>query len=142
MSAHHPARHQQRGRQLRCRADAAPKERMLVRGDGRGGGGGVLSTSRAGGGGALRPTPTGLSASRLPPSQHNTLSSTALFLQIFVPPHPLVKHWVAVLRSSQTPTPMFRSAAAELGRLLIYEAARDWLPTVEGQVGRRGWTGC
>ena len=27
-----------------------------------------------------------------------------------------------------------RSAMAELGRVLIYEAARDWLPTMEVQV--------
>eukprot|EP00887_Chlorella_sp_A99_P004099 scaffold23.g4099.t1 len=53
---------------------------------------------------------------------------------IYVPPHPLIKHWVAVLRNKGTPTPLFRSAAAELGRLLVYEAARDWLPTIDGQV--------
>jgi hypothetical protein len=54
--------------------------------------------------------------------------------QIYVPPHPLVGHWVAVLRNKGTPGPVFRNAAAELGRILIYEAARDWLETVEGQV--------
>lgn len=53
---------------------------------------------------------------------------------VFVPPHPLVKHWVAVLRNAGTPPPLFRGALAELGRILIYEAARDWLPTLEGQV--------
>ncbi|KAI3434443.1 hypothetical protein D9Q98_002520 [Chlorella vulgaris] len=53
---------------------------------------------------------------------------------IYVPPHPLVKHWLAVLRTKQTPSSIFRAAASELGRILIYEAAREWLPTVDGQV--------
>jgi uracil phosphoribosyltransferase len=42
--------------------------------------------------------------------------------QVHVPPHPLVGHWLATLRSDMTPTPVFRSAMAELGRLLVYEA--------------------
>lgn len=53
---------------------------------------------------------------------------------VFVPPHPLVKHWVAVLRNESTPPPLFKGALGELGRILIYEASRDWLPTLEGQV--------
>ncbi|KAJ3668923.1 hypothetical protein LUZ60_010873 [Juncus effusus] len=51
-----------------------------------------------------------------------------------VPPHPLIKHWVSVLRNEQTPSVMFKSAMAELGRLLIYEASRDWLPTISTQI--------
>ncbi|KAL6133204.1 hypothetical protein ACLB2K_065441 [Fragaria x ananassa] len=54
--------------------------------------------------------------------------------KVFVPPHPLIKHWVSVLRNEQTPCPIFRNAMAELGRLLIYEASRDWLPTVTGEI--------
>lgn len=53
---------------------------------------------------------------------------------VYVPPHPLIKHWVSVLRNDFSPPPMFRSAMAELGRLLIYEASRDWLLTVSGEV--------
>ncbi|KAL5991720.1 hypothetical protein ACLOJK_012631 [Asimina triloba] len=53
---------------------------------------------------------------------------------VFVPPHPLIKHWVSVLRNEQTPCPIFKNAMAELGRLLIYEASRDWLPTVVGEI--------
>ncbi|WVZ17658.1 hypothetical protein V8G54_010640 [Vigna mungo] len=53
---------------------------------------------------------------------------------VYVPPHPLIKHWVSVLRNEQTPSPIFRNALAELGRLLMYEAARDWLPTVSGEI--------
>ncbi|ERN08059.1 uracil phosphoribosyltransferase isoform X1 [Amborella trichopoda] len=53
---------------------------------------------------------------------------------VFVPPHPLIKHWVSILRNEQTPCAIFRSAMAELGRLLIYEASRDWLPIVSGEI--------
>lgn len=53
---------------------------------------------------------------------------------VYVPPHPLLKHWLSVLRNESSPTPIFRSALAELGRFLIYEAARDWLLTVQGEV--------
>ncbi|NJM97272.1 MAG: uracil phosphoribosyltransferase [Phormidesmis sp. RL_2_1] len=55
-------------------------------------------------------------------------------LRIYVPPHPLIKHWLAVLRSASTPTAVFRSAMTELGRWLAYEAVRDWLPTMEMQI--------
>ncbi|XP_010692326.2 uracil phosphoribosyltransferase [Beta vulgaris subsp. vulgaris] len=53
---------------------------------------------------------------------------------VFVPPHPLIKHWVSVLRNEQTPCAVFKSAMGELGRLLMYEAARDWLPTIAGEI--------
>ncbi|TKW26962.1 hypothetical protein SEVIR_3G225300v4 [Setaria viridis] len=53
---------------------------------------------------------------------------------VFVPPHPLIKHWVSVLRNEQTPCAIFKSAMSELGRLLIYEASRDWLPTITGEI--------
>ncbi|XP_041028870.1 uracil phosphoribosyltransferase-like isoform X2 [Juglans microcarpa x Juglans regia] len=53
---------------------------------------------------------------------------------VFVPPHPLIKHWVSFLRNVQTHCPVFRNAMAELGRLLLYEASRDWLPTVNGEI--------
>ena len=54
--------------------------------------------------------------------------------QVYVPPHPLVKHWLAVARNKMSPPPIFRAALAELGRILIYEAARDWLPTLDTEV--------
>ncbi|XP_057866780.1 uracil phosphoribosyltransferase isoform X3 [Cryptomeria japonica] len=54
--------------------------------------------------------------------------------KVFVPPHPLIKHWVSVLRNELSPCPIFKNAMAELGRLLIYEASRDWLPTVSGEI--------
>lgn len=55
--------------------------------------------------------------------------SMALQLRIFVPPHPLIKHWLAIARDQNTPTPLFKTALAELGRWLTYEAIREWLPT-------------
>ena len=50
-------------------------------------------------------------------------------LRVYVPPHPLIKHWLAVARDAATPCVLFRSAITELGRWLTYEAAREWLPT-------------
>ncbi|PSN14301.1 uracil phosphoribosyltransferase [filamentous cyanobacterium CCT1] len=55
-------------------------------------------------------------------------------LRIYVPPHPLVKHWLGVARDAETPGPLFRSAMEELGRWLTYEAVRDWLPTMDTTV--------
>ncbi|MBD2775395.1 uracil phosphoribosyltransferase [Iningainema tapete] len=52
-----------------------------------------------------------------------------LQLHIYVPPHPLIKHWLTVARDAATPSVLFRSAITELGRWLTYEAAREWLPT-------------
>jgi uracil phosphoribosyltransferase len=52
-------------------------------------------------------------------------------LRVYVPPHPLIKHWLAVARDAATPSELFRSAITELGRWLTYEAVREWLPTME-----------
>lgn len=58
----------------------------------------------------------------------------ALQLRVFVPPHPLIKHWLGVARDESTPSVLFRSAMTELGRWLTYEATREWLPTVDTTV--------
>ncbi|MEM9808736.1 MAG: uracil phosphoribosyltransferase [Cyanobacteria bacterium P01_D01_bin.56] len=56
----------------------------------------------------------------------------AMQLRIHVPPHPLIKHWLGVLRDVNTPSAVFRSAMTEIGRWLTYEAIRnDWLPLLE-----------
>lgn len=55
-------------------------------------------------------------------------------LRIYVPPHPLIKHWLAVARDEGTPPVLFRSAMTELGRWLTYEAIREWMPTIDTQV--------
>lgn len=58
----------------------------------------------------------------------------ALQLRVFVPPHPLIQHWLGVARDVNTPSPLFRSAMTELGRWLTYEAVREWLPVLETTV--------
>ncbi len=57
-----------------------------------------------------------------------------LQMRVYVPPHPLIKHWLGVARDVATPSPLFKSAMKELGRWLTYEAIRDWLPTEEMMV--------
>lgn len=57
-----------------------------------------------------------------------------LQLRVYVPPHPLIKHWLGVARDAGTPSALFRSAITELGRWLTYEAVRDWLPTMDTTV--------
>ncbi|KAI4354566.1 hypothetical protein L6164_003417 [Bauhinia variegata] len=99
--------------------------------------------------------PCHLSLSKLMPSSHKILFANAARrgfgavrahiateekpasedrMLVYVPPHPLIKHWVSVLRNEQTPCPIFKNAMAELGRLLMYEASRNWLPTVAGEI--------
>ncbi|HEY9625578.1 MAG TPA: uracil phosphoribosyltransferase [Crinalium sp.] len=58
----------------------------------------------------------------------------ALQLRVYVPPHPLIKHWLGVARDESTPSVLFRSAMTELGRWLTYEAIREWLPTQDTMV--------
>lgn len=57
-----------------------------------------------------------------------------LQLRVYVPEHPLVKHWLAIAREQNTPSVLFKTAMTELGRWLTYEAARQWLPTLETSV--------
>jgi uracil phosphoribosyltransferase len=85
-----------------------------------------------------RPNPT-ISPSLPRRQRHLQISAAApkmapQTMLVYVPPHPLVAHWVAVMRNAASPSPIFRSAAAELGRILLYEAVREWLPTLQGQV--------
>jgi uracil phosphoribosyltransferase len=54
-----------------------------------------------------------------------------LQLRVYVPEHPLIKHWLSVARDENTPPTLFKSAMTELGRWLTYEACRNWLPTIE-----------
>ncbi len=55
-------------------------------------------------------------------------------LRIYVPPHPLIKHWLGIARNKLTPSVLFRTAMTELGRWLAYEATREWLPLREAMV--------
>lgn len=58
-------------------------------------------------------------------------AAMTLQLRVYVPDHPLIKHWLAVARDRHTPSVLFKSAMVELGRWLTYEACRHWLPTEE-----------
>ncbi|MAS28072.1 uracil phosphoribosyltransferase [Synechococcus sp. UW105] len=49
-------------------------------------------------------------------------------LRVVVPPHPLIAHWLTVLRHAGTPAALYATGMEELGRWLCYEAVRDWLP--------------
>ncbi len=55
-------------------------------------------------------------------------------LRVVVPPHPLIGHWLTLLRDRETPQALFNTAMAELGRWLTYEALRDWIPYQRVQV--------
>lgn len=55
-------------------------------------------------------------------------------MRVYVPPHPLIKHWLAIARDASTPSAIFRTAMTELGRWLTYEAIRDWLPTQDATI--------
>lgn len=54
-----------------------------------------------------------------------------LQLRVYVPPHPLITHWLGVARDENTPTTLFKTAMVELGRWLTYEVSREWLPTID-----------
>lgn len=58
-------------------------------------------------------------------------TAMTLQLRVYVPPHPLIRHWLGVARDASTPSALFRSAMTELGRWLTYEAVREWLPTLD-----------
>ena len=58
----------------------------------------------------------------------------SLQLRVYVPEHPLIKHWLAVARDANTPSVLFKTAMSELGRWLTYEATRNWLPTIQTNV--------
>lgn len=55
-------------------------------------------------------------------------------LRVYVPDHPLVKHWLAIARDVNTPSVLFKTAMTELGRWLTYEATRYWFPTLNTTV--------
>ena len=56
------------------------------------------------------------------------MAGMSMSLRVVVPHHPLIGHWLTLLRDRSTPAPLFATAMAELGRWLTYEALRDWLP--------------
>ena len=49
-------------------------------------------------------------------------------LKVIVPPHPLIKHWLSILREMNTPNILYSTGYEQLGKWLTYEALRNWLP--------------
>ncbi len=49
-------------------------------------------------------------------------------LHVVIPPHPLIGHWLSILRIETTPPAIYATAIEQLGKWLTYEALRDWLP--------------
>jgi uracil phosphoribosyltransferase len=58
----------------------------------------------------------------------------AIQLRVYVPPHPLIKHWLGMARNKETSPKIMRQTLAELGKWLTYEAIREWLPTIDIQI--------
>ena len=52
----------------------------------------------------------------------------AMSLKVIVPPHPLINHWLSILREKNTPNILFSTGYEQIGRWLTYEALRNWLP--------------
>lgn len=52
----------------------------------------------------------------------------AMSLKVIVPPHPLIKHWLSILRDPNTPNILYSTGYEQIGKWLTYEAVRNWLP--------------
>ena len=61
----------------------------------------------------------------------------AMSLKVIVPPHPLIKHWLSILREKNTPNILYSTGYEQLGKWLTYEALRNWLPYKKENLGRQ-----
>tara|TARA_Y100001978_G_scaffold172148_1_gene162277 strand:+ start:351 stop:959 length:609 start_codon:yes stop_codon:yes gene_type:complete len=52
-------------------------------------------------------------------------------LKVIVPPHPLIRHWLSILREKSTPNALYSTGFEQIGKFLAYEALREWLPYKE-----------
>ncbi len=52
----------------------------------------------------------------------------AMTLRIVIPPHPLISHWLTILRTNTTPSAIYATGFFQIGKWLTYEALRDWIP--------------
>ena len=52
----------------------------------------------------------------------------SMSLKVIVPPHPLIKHWLSILREKNTPNILYSTGYEQIGKWLTYEALRNWLP--------------
>tara|TARA_Y100001968_G_C19356304_1_gene717361 strand:- start:131 stop:739 length:609 start_codon:yes stop_codon:yes gene_type:complete len=55
-------------------------------------------------------------------------------LKVIVPPHPLIGHWLSILRDISTPPALYAKGFEEIGRWLSYEAIRDWIPNKKEKI--------
>ena len=55
-------------------------------------------------------------------------------LKVIVPPHPLIKHWLSILRNKNTHNVLYSTGFEQIGKWLTYEALRDWLPYREESI--------
>ena len=58
----------------------------------------------------------------------------SMTLRVVIPPHPLIGHWLSILRSISTPPAIYATGLEQLGKWLTYEALRDWLPHKEEEI--------
>ena len=52
----------------------------------------------------------------------------SMSLRVIVPPHPLISHWLTMLRNETTPNVLYATGLEQMGIWLTYEAIRDWMP--------------
>ena len=58
----------------------------------------------------------------------------AMTLHVVIPPHPLIGHWLSILRIDTTPPAIYATALEQLGKWLTYEALRDWIPNSKTKI--------
>ena len=58
----------------------------------------------------------------------------AMSLKVIVPPHPLIKHWLSILREKNTPNILYSTGYEQIGKWLTYEALRNWLPYLKTEI--------
>ena len=58
----------------------------------------------------------------------------SMSLRVIVPPHPLISHWLTILRNPTTPKILYATGLEQLGTWLTYEALRDWIPNKKEQI--------
>ena len=58
----------------------------------------------------------------------------AMTLHVVIPPHPLIGHWLSILRIDTTPPAIYATALEQLGKWLTYEALRDWIPSSKTKI--------
>ena len=67
----------------------------------------------------------------------------SMSLRVIVPPHPLISHWLTILRDPTTPEILYETGLEQMGTWLTYEALRDWIPTKKEQlITQAGTTEC